>query len=283
MWLVFLLIHLIGLTGYNLVLRKSLVAKTDSLMLAVIMQSAVALPMVFALLFWRPELASYSMGTVLLLCAAIALIVALHITNVQSLKSLEASVFSVIFNLRIIIVTILGFIFLNEAVIPLQIIGGLLIFLGIITVKQKGSKRLARTGLYWAIASAIVISLLGIVEKKLLSTMGYLDYAIPAFIMSAVILWIVLLARDKKIELQSLRQPGAFQLMTLRAISAYGFNLAIYAGALISVANYISSLSVMLTVLFGALLLGERDYLRQKIIAAGLAVLGLTAIFLSRL
>lgn len=45
--------------------------------------------------------------------------------------------------------------------------------------------------------------------------------------------------------------------------------------------NYIAGMSVILMVLFGALLLGERDYLLRKAIATAVAISGLTVIFLS--
>ena len=71
--------------------------------------------------------------------------------------------------------------------------------------------------------------------------------------------------------------------MGFRSLSAYGFTLAFYTGAKISVANYISGLSVILVVILGIVILKERDYLLRKIIATGIAVLGLTAILISNL
>jgi uncharacterized membrane protein len=71
------------------------------------------------------------------------------------------------------------------------------------------------------------------------------------------------------------------QLMSLRAASAYGFSGALAAGALVSVANYISGLSVFLLVLLGVILLNERDHLARKIIATIVAVIGLTLVLLS--
>lgn len=52
--------------------------------------------------------------------------------------------------------------------------------------------------------------------------------------------------------------------MTLRAISAYGATLALYFGATLSVYTYISSLSVVATVILGILVLQETDYLSKK-------------------
>ncbi len=78
-----------------------------------------------------------------------------------------------------------------------------------------------------------------------------------------------------------LREPRMLQLMTLRAFSAYGFSGALAAGALLSVANYISGMSVIFVAILGAILLNERDYLKRKAAAALVAILGLTIILLS--
>ena len=73
------------------------------------------------------------------------------------------------------------------------------------------------------------------------------------------------------------------QLMVLRSISGYAFILAFAAGALLSVANYISAMSVIVMVVLGVLLLGERDYIWRKAAATTVAVLGLTIILFTHL
>ena len=71
--------------------------------------------------------------------------------------------------------------------------------------------------------------------------------------------------------------------MIFRAMSAYGFILAFSAGAILSISTYISSLSVIIIVLLGIWLLGENDYLKQKLIATALAFAGLTVILIAHL
>lgn len=275
--------HLVGLVGYNLILRKSLVAKMDKWTLATVMQTGIAVPMLFVLLINPPSLSAYDFGSVLQVLITVVLVVLLHFTNVQALQSLEAGVYSILYNLRIIFTTILGILFLNEAVVLLQILGGLLIFLAVLTVRQKGKREVTNRGIEWGLAAAVVISFLNLFEKKLIGEVGYFSYAVPVMLLAAAIMWIILLAQGKRVSYKYFKEQRTISLMVLRAMSAYGFTLAFNAGALLSVSSYISSLSVIIIVLLGAWLLNERDYMKQKLIATAMAVAGLTFILIANL
>jgi drug/metabolite transporter (DMT)-like permease len=283
MWLLFLLLHLVGSVGYNLVLRKSLVAKADKWTLATIMQTAIAIPMAFALFIAPPDLAAYDVLAVLQILATTGLVIALHIANVQALQSLEAGVFAILYNLRIIFTTVLGILFLNEDIVPLQILGGIFIFLAVLTVKQKGRKKTTHRGIEWGLAASVIISVLNLFEKDLINDIGFLGYMVPVTLLAAAFMWTVLIARGQRVRLAYLRETKTINLMVLRAMSAYGFTLAFNAGGLLSVSNYISSLGVIVTILLGAWLLQERDYMGRKLAATGLAVIGLTCILIVNL
>ena len=71
--------------------------------------------------------------------------------------------------------------------------------------------------------------------------------------------------------------------MFFRVLSAYGFTLAFYSGALLSVGSYISSLGAVIIVIVGIIVLKENEYLKQKMLAILLAFIGLSAIFISNL
>jgi hypothetical protein len=51
----------------------------------------------------------------------------------------------------------------------------------------------------------------------------------------------------------------------------------------VAVSSYVSSLSVVLLVIFGMLFLGEKDYFKAKVAAAVSALAGLTLILIERL
>ncbi len=283
MWLVFLALHLVGLTGYNLLLRRSLVSNGDPWTLATLMQTGVALPMIPVLFIVPLDFSVYTPSVIAMVVAVIALAILLHLANVKALQYLEAGVYSVLFNFRILCTTILGIVFLGEKILPLQICGGLLIFLAILTIRQKKSRHITRLGIIWGLAAAVIISFLNMFDKRLVSGIGYIQYAVPVMLVAAVIMWAVLLLRKRPIRTAELWQPRMALLMVLRAAAAYGMLFAFYAGSKLSVATYISSLSVITTVALGIFLLKEKDYLLQKLASTALAVLGLTFILVANL
>lgn len=283
MWLVFLGFHLFGFVGYNLMLRKSVTDNIDRFTLATVMQTGITIPLIFTLFFHVPSFDSYDLGILALVIGTLILTIALHVTNTVSLKYLEASVYSVLYNLRIVFTTILGIIFLGEDTDWLRICGGILILLAIFIVKQKGSKSIISKGFEWGLAAALTISFLNLFEKELITDIGYLNYAVPLMAVATLIMWGYLYYRDRAIDYKIMLKPRMIQLMALRDISAFGFVAAFAYGGLLSVSNYISSMGVIFMVALGVLLLDERDYLRRKIIATGVAVCGLTLVLIASL
>jgi drug/metabolite transporter (DMT)-like permease len=281
MWLLLLCFHLVGLVGYNLLLRKSNLGRVDKFALATIAQTGIALPALVLLVIRPPQLGLFSAMDWIFIIATVVLTIALQVTNVKALQYLEASVFSVIYNIRIILTTLLGIFFLNEDVVWLRIAGGCFILLAIVIVRQKGSQLVRKKGIMWAIAAALALSFLNLFEKKLINHVGFINYFPIESVVSGVVMWMYLVSSKRSVGRNLLLQPRMLQLMTLRAVSAYGYSGALAAGALISVASYISGMSVIFVVLLGAIWLGERDYLRRKIMATVVAVAGLTLVLLS--
>ncbi len=282
MWYVYMLMHLVGLVGYSLLLRKSLVAKADRFTQATIMQTGVAIPILVAAIFFRPDLSTLTYSHWLLVAVITVLVVLLNWANVMAVARLEAGTYSILFNTRLLIVTVLGFFILGERVSPLQILGGVFIFLAAFVIRQRGAKHATRVGIAWGLAAAVIISILNVFEKKLILQVGFLKEMFAVSLLAAPLMWAILLSRGGRVPFAYFRRAETWVFMTLRAISAYGFLLAFSVG-LLSVTNYISGLSVVIIMILGALWLGERDHPREKIQATILAVAGLTAIFIAEL
>lgn len=280
MWLALLGMHLVG---FNLLLRKSHKNKVDGYALATILQVGIAIPAVFLLVIFPPDILAFSATVWLFLAVAIVFTIGLHISNVTALKYLEAGVYAVVYNLRIVFTTVLGIIFLNEEFILLRIIGGGLILLAIFIIKQRSSKSARLHGLLWGLAAGLILSVLNVTEKTLINNIGFIQYFPLLAVVSAVLMLGFYVYKNKKIEASVFLGPNMIKLMVFRALSAYGFAGALGAGALVSTGNYISGMSVIFTVLLGAWLLGETDYLGRKIAVTGLAFLGLTLVLLASL
>jgi drug/metabolite transporter (DMT)-like permease len=282
MWYVYMLMHLVGLVGYSLLLRKSLIAKADKWAQATIMQTAIAVPILLAALVIRPDLGSFNIHQWFLAILIAIFTILLHWTNVMAVARLEAGTYSILYNTRLFFVTILGIVFLGEKIVPLQLLGGVLIFLAVFVVRQRGPKHLTRTGLAWGLMAALTISILNIFEKKLVLQVGFFKDMLAVSLLATPVMWAMLFARGGRIPFSYLKQRETIIFMVLRAISAYGFILAFSVG-LLSVTSYISGLSVVVIMILGALWLDERDHPREKIVATTLAAVGLTVILLSKI
>lgn len=282
MWLLLLCVHLVGLIGFNLFLRKSVGGKLDRYTMATLAQTGIAVPSMFILLAHPTEVSKFSASAWWLVAAAILLTIALQVTNSKALQYLEASVFSILYNLRLILTTVLGVLFLNEDIVGLRILGGIFILFAIFIVRQRSSKSIRFHGIVWGVTAAFVLSFLNLCEKELINHVGFINYFPIVSVLTALIMWTYLLISGRRVERRLLLRKDMLQLMTFRAMSAYGFSGALAAGALISVANYISGMNVIFMVLIGAVWLNERDYLKRKVVATVIAVFGLTLVFLSR-
>lgn len=282
MWLLSLSVHVVGIVGYNLLLRRSLLAKMDRWLLATILQTGIGIPAVFIALFFPFQIPAYTPFDIFLFCAATLLTILFHTCNVKALQYLDAGVFSLVYNTRFITVSILGVMLLSEKLTLLQFLGGLLIFGSVFLVQQKGKASISKKGLLFGFGTAFIIGFLNVTEKLLNQSVGFVEYFVPVSILCTILMWIVVFIRKTKISLPFLIKPATLSLMGLRAMSAYGFSYSLVFGP-VALSNYISSLSVVLTVLFGALFFNERDHLKSKISATIVAFIGLTLILLGKL
>lgn len=282
MWPAFLGLHVAGHVGFNLLLRRSLTAKPDPWVMSAVMQTGIAVPLLVVLLVTMPDWQLISTRDWMQIVVTAGLVVFLQFANVKALESLEASVYAVFFNLRIVFATVLGVVFLGEELVWLSVAGGLLILAAVVLVRQDQQRDVTVAGIRWGIASGLTRSVLNMSEKDLILRIGFLGYAIPAMVLAAVVLWAIVLARRTQVPRGLLRQPAMIALMGFRALSAYAMLAAFATGALLSVGTYISSLGVIVIVALGIILLKERDYLYHKLSACAVACVGLTLIYLAQ-
>ena len=277
MLLSLLTLHLVGNVGYNLLLRKSVLAKTDKWLLATILQTGIAIPALIITLFKPFNFSGFNDFDIFLFISTMTLTILLQVLNVKALQYLEASVYSVVYNTRIILISIIGTLLLAEKLTPLQIIGGLLIFGSVFIVRQKEKFTVTKIGLLYGFGAALTLSFLNVTEKLLNQSVGFFEFFLPVSIACAVIMWIIVIIRKTKVSSTLFTKPSNIFLMGFRALSACVFSAAIIYGP-VALSNYIASLIVVLTVICGVLFLNERDYLKSKIIAASIAFIGLTCI-----
>lgn len=279
--LVLLFAHLVGLVGYNLLLRRtSSSGVLQPWVLATLLQTGITIPVLVALPFLTVEIDRITPTSGVAFIVAGGLTMTLLFAVTKALHNLEVSTFAVIYNVRILIAALLAALLLAEIPSVVQIIGGLLILASIFTVRQKGKQRVTKQGFMWGIVAAASVSALSVVEKYAINEVGVQTAAPIVAVSVCIVMWAVVFIKKYPLPRKHILNRQTIGLMALRALSAWALILAFAAGVLVSVATFVSAMSVVIIVALGALLLGERDYLKRKIIAVSIAVVGLAAVLL---
>jgi len=280
-WLILLGLHLIGLVGYSLLLRREAHAGTlHPWVLATLLHTALSIPFLVIALFVHPNLSHYSPESVVMVAAAVLLSALLQITIVKALRYLEAGSYAVLYSTRIVFATVLAALFLSEIPSLWKMIGGLLILLAVVVQRQEGSQKVAKRGIAWGFAAAATASMLAVVEKWLINDLGVFTAGPVVVMLAAVMMWTVVFVRRYPVVTEQIFNKQIMGLVVFRALAACAWVFALAAGALVSVATYISSLSLVIVAVLGIFILKERDYLPRKIVSVTLAVAGLSIILL---
>jgi drug/metabolite transporter (DMT)-like permease len=275
--------HLTGLVGYTLLIRKSTFGSLNKLLMSALMQTAVFVPSLIFLSTGRVSF-NYTVIQWLFLILGGFMLAGLMVTNVWALTHLDASVFTILYNLRLLVVTILAYMFLGESPPTLQIVGGLIILVSIIFLNlHKGSKWKSRPMLIGLFAM-LWFSFHAVLEKYNLQQIPIESYLFIFSAIGTVMIWALILVKKINFtkEIAHIRDKKIYGLLIARVISAYGYVYALKFGSL-AVTNYVSGMSVALIVLFGIYILNEREYIKQKLISVLVACLGLTLILFSKL
>lgn len=276
----FLALNVIGLVGYNLLLRRYVsTIKINPWALGALIQTGVTLPAIPLMLIIHPEFHRFTFVSFALTLLVGVLLAALQFATIKALQRIGAGTNAVLYSARIVVTTFLAALLLYEWPSLWQCIGGLLIFGAIIALRQKGNQRLTKQGIAWGLGAAVAASLVNVIEKHLINDVGVFTSGPVVLLMATAVLWcIVLICRYPVPGMRQVITKQIVGLVVFRLCVSWGFALALAAGAFVAVATYVSSLSVVVIAVLGVVLLDERDYLRRKVIAVVLAVAGLTAL-----
>ena len=281
-WLALLSMNVFGTVAYNLLLKRSEWKKVDQWVTAAVMQTGLAIPFLVKEIIRPIHFPAFTPFEYMLMAFCIVALITLQICNVKALKHLEASVYSVIFNSRIMLATLFGAFFLSESIGIWALLGGTLIFLAIFVVKQKSTRSVTTLGVLFSLGAALAMSSMNTCEKELIKLVGYQQYVFPVWTIAAVLMWIIVISRRTAIPYKMIFHPQGLSMMAVRAFAGIGFTASLMFGPL-AVSSYISSLSVVFLVICGMLFFGEWDYLRSKIIATATSFVGLTFILIDSL
>lgn len=282
-WLILISAHLVGIVGYTLLLRKSVLGNLNKTLMAALMQTAIFLPSTLFLIFGNVSF-SHSKTEWFFLILGSFMLAGLMITNVWALSHLDASLFTILYNLRLLMTTILGFIFLDELPTPLQMLGGLVILISILMLNLHQNKRWRSKSILIGLFAMLWFSFHAVLEKYNLQHLDFQSYFFTFALIGTVLMWLLVLYKRINVigQIEHIHDKKIYALLITRALSAYGYTYALLYGSL-AVTNYVSGMSVTLIVLFGIYILGEKEDMKQKLTAVVVACIGLTLILIGRL
>jgi drug/metabolite transporter (DMT)-like permease len=282
-WIFFLVVHLIGIVGYTLFLRRSALGKLNKILMAALMQTGIFLPSIIFLILGKVSFVHTPQQWFFLVLGGFML-AGLMITNVWALTHLDASLFTILYNLRLLMTTILGYLVLGELPKPLQLLGGFVILVSILMLNLHKNKQWRSKSILIGIFAMFWFSFHAVLEKYNLKHINFESYFFTFALIGTILMWSLVFYKRIKVreQIEHIKDKKIYGLLVTRALSAYGYTYALKFGSL-AVTNYVSGMSVSLIVLFGVYILGEKDKLRQKLLAVGVACVGLTLILVSKL
>jgi len=251
--------------------------------MATIMMTGVFLPSILFLVFGHVSF-NHSPSEWFFLVLGGFMLAGLMITNVWALSHLDASMFTILYNLRLLMTTILGFLILGELPAPLQIAGGAVILVSIMMLNLHQNARWRSKSILIGLFAMMWFSFHAVLEKYNLQHIDFPSYFFTFSLIGTVLLWALVLIKriDVRIQIVHIHDKKIYGLVATRALSAYAYTYALLYGSL-AVTNYVSGMSVALIVLFGIYVLGEKEDVKQKLTAVGVACVGLTLILLGKL
>lgn len=282
-WTLLLIGHLIGIVGYTLLIRKSTLGNLNKLLMSTIMMTGVFLPSIIFLVLGKVSF-DHSLTEWFFLTLGGFMVAGLMVTNVWALTHLEASLFTILYNLRLLMTTILGYLILGELPKPLAIAGGLIILVSILMLNLHQNKQWRSKSILIGLFAMLWFSFHAVLEKYNLRQLDFESYFFTFALIGTVLLWTLVFIKKIKVvdQIVHIRDKKIYWLLATRALSAYAYTYALKYGSL-AVTNYVSGMSVALIVLFGIYVLGEKTQIRQKLSAVAVACVGLSLILISRL
>ena len=190
-------------------------------------------------------------------------------------KHADVSLVSVVRRLSIVFIAILGVIFLREELSFVNWIGLLMILLSGVVVAIDKKKIKFSTGILFALFSAVFASVSSVLDKQILNDISPFTYVVVNNMLVGAIL---LPRKGVLVDARDLLKHH-WKLIALTAVLMdLGFALVLYVlqGADVSQTMPVyMGLSFMMPVIFGVILLKEKEKLRQKIVAIILGVVGI--------
>lgn len=189
-------------------------------------------------------------------------------------KGIDASSLTVIYQLSPVIGFLGALLFLNEQPTPLKLVGATLTIGSSLLLVYKNPKLRINRPVIYAFVCAILLGLASVVDKP---ASAELPSTLYSFLIWVLPLGVIAFPRiDKKQFLKEFR-IGGWKVALTALLNVLGFMCFIQALTLTDATRVIPIIytSSIFTVLGGIFLLGERDHISRKILAAVIALIGI--------
>lgn len=283
LWAILISIHTASLVVYTILLRKSSTGKSDSVFLGATMMLGIWLPSLYFLFSGKVDF-SLTFRQWFFLVLGGLFVGGLLIINAWALSFLDASMFSILYNLRLLMTTVFAYVVLGELPKVLQLVGGAIILLSIFMLNLHVDSKWKSKPILVGLFAMLYFSVHATLEKYNLGHVNVETYLFIFLSVGTIFTWLYVFAKkvDVKEQFEITFNRGFIVLLVARASSAFAYVYALKHGSL-AISNYISGMSVVLIVLFGIYYLGERSDMKQKFGATAVAVAGMSLIMVSKI
>lgn len=195
----------------------------------------------------------------------------------SALQRIQASRFTIAFSSRMFFTLLVAWLFLGEAMNFGQIIGAVVLFIGIIIANYMNiTTALDKRGIFYAVLGALFFGIANVSDRFILQSMELYSYVSISFIGTSLIFVVTqpkeLFAGRLLLRIRPLMR--IVLLSVLYAVSSLTFFAALQLGDSASQVVSVSLVSVIVTVLFAMIFLKEREHPYQKILGAVLSFIG---------
>ncbi|MEI6144748.1 MAG: DMT family transporter [Candidatus Berkelbacteria bacterium] len=275
-WQILLLISVIATSISAIYQKKTLnVEKTNPVVFSIGFQLSVSLLVGFALI-----IRGFDFENLFILIPGFIFMMLIYavgnLLRYGSLKKVDISRYTILFQLNVIVSVVASYIFLKEQLSFFQIVGIMLIFAGALIVLWKKKILKLHKGDWLAISSAIVYGIAFVNDALIVRTFDPLTFVFLAFLGPGLVLAIIF--PKKLIQIKSLVSKevryGFFMASILSAISAVTLYSAYKIGRNAAQLSSLNQISAVLIVILGILLLKEKDKLYRNIIGIIISTIG---------
>jgi uncharacterized membrane protein len=198
------------------------------------------------------------------------------ITYYAALKNCEISEFVLLTRVQVIVVFIGGLLIFHETMGILKIIGSLSVIIGIILISYRKSGFQITKGAVWALITALLFGAGALIDKAIIKNFTALlytglNYAFSTIFLAAPAIYLV----KKQKQLPSAKiHSFMFISAVFYAFSAAAFFSSYLNKGYVSLTSIIGQLQIPLVILYGLIILKEKQNIWQKIVATLMMIIG---------